>query len=107
MRLGQGGTDHRPVAAGDPPAASGAPKARELVRVIVVPKIGGRLPPRTARLAVPLGFSCITLVELFRSAPVLGRRKPPTPSHVAAAEDGRTPRAFGLFALAPLGRFAL
>ncbi len=44
--IGPGGTGHWPVAAGDPPAAR-APRANVVVREIVVPNCGGKLPPRT------------------------------------------------------------
>ena len=44
------GTGHRP-------GASGAPRTYPMVRTILVPKLGGKLPPRTARLAVPPGTS--------------------------------------------------
>ncbi len=49
-----GGTGHWPVAAGDPPAAR-APRASAVVHGIVVPQLGGKLPPRTGRWPVPPG----------------------------------------------------
>ncbi len=52
-----GGTGHWPVAAGDPPAALRAPGRHQSVRESSLPKLGGKLPPRTARLAVPPGFN--------------------------------------------------
>ena len=48
-----GGTGRWPVAAGDPPAALGAPATHLSVSGFDAPKLGGKLPPRTARLAVP------------------------------------------------------
>ena len=54
-----GGTGRWPVGAGDPPTALRAPGRHPLVREISLPKLGGKLPPRTARLAVPPGFDCI------------------------------------------------
>ena len=50
---GTGGTGHRPVAAGDPSTALRAPGRHPLVQEISVPKLSGKLPPRTAKLAVP------------------------------------------------------
>ena len=66
----RGGTGHWPVAAGDPPAALHAPCRRHMVRKRSLPtrrcealwrsgELGGKLPPRTARLAVPPGFNPI------------------------------------------------
>ncbi len=40
-------------------ACGGAPSTRRLVRTTVVPKLGGRLPPRTPKLAVPPGTNGI------------------------------------------------
>ncbi len=54
LRLIQGGTGHRPVTAGDPPAAR-APRATVLVRDPVVPNCGRKLPPQTGRWHVPPG----------------------------------------------------
>jgi len=45
--LGLGGTGHRPVVAGAPPATFGAHRTDHLVLAMAVPKLGGRL-------AVPL-----------------------------------------------------
>ena len=41
--------------AGDSPAALGAPGMHPVVCALPVPKLGGKLPPRTAKLAVPPG----------------------------------------------------
>jgi hypothetical protein len=64
MRHWLGGTGHRPVAAGDAPGAPRAPGGHHVVREISAPtrcrealcrsgELGSKLPPRTARLAVP------------------------------------------------------
>ena len=74
---GLGGTGHRPVAAGDSPAAPGAPGMYPLVRAPPVPELGGKLPPRTAKLAVPPGTN--------GSVPAVGRSALPV-----AATTGRT-----------------
>jgi hypothetical protein len=50
--MGPGGTGHRPVASGDPPDALGVPMTRFVAGEFVVPKLGSKLPPRTAKLAV-------------------------------------------------------
>ena len=57
-------TGHWPVAAGDPPAALRAPGTRHLVRTVSLPKLGGKLPTRTAKLAVPPGFKRIIRLNL-------------------------------------------
>ncbi len=56
---GLGGTGHWPVAAGDPPAALGAPATHQLVNEIALSKLGGKLPPRTGRWPVPPGIKSI------------------------------------------------
>ena len=53
----------RSVVAGDPPAARGAPGMHPWVGALAVPKLGGKLPPRTAKLAVPPGSICMVPVE--------------------------------------------
>ena len=40
------------------PAARWAPGIPPWGGALAVPKLGGKLPPRTARLAVPPGFIC-------------------------------------------------
>ena len=66
---GLGGTGHRPVAAGDSPAALGAPGMHSSVFAMAVPKLGGKLPPRTAKLAVPPGSNRMVPAEsLFEKA---------------------------------------
>jgi hypothetical protein len=48
---------HRPVAAGDAPAALDVPAIHLLIGPVELPKLDGKLPPRTARLAVPPGIA--------------------------------------------------
>ena len=62
--VGPGGTGHRPVAAGDLARRSGcgargpvAPRTRRWAWTSSLPKLGGRLPPRTGRWPVPPGSS--------------------------------------------------
>lgn len=54
-----GGTGHRPVGACAPPAVGRSIQTHLSVRAFAVPKLGGRLPPRTAGLAVPPGSNRI------------------------------------------------
>jgi len=48
-----GGTGHRPVAAGDPPAARRTTDRQQAERTLFVLRLGGKLPPRTGRWPVP------------------------------------------------------
>ena len=95
-RYGQsaGGTGHRPVAAGYQPTAHHAPGKKHVVRRLAVRKLGGKLPPRTARLAVPPG-------------PKPPGPKPPGPKPPGPKPPGPKPPGFklpGSQCIVPTGR---
>ena len=50
--------------AGNPPAALGAPGKQHRVSALPVPELGGKLPPSTAKLAVPPRSICMVPAEV-------------------------------------------
>ena len=77
-------------------AGGGAPSTRRLVRTAVVPKLGGRLPPRTPKLAVPPGINGIVPAQAALALPSITEpRRNRCFSPVRTGSGARRPGAGG------------